>query len=84
MESVETEESSDSASAYVGCCAVGFSCQDVVVQFFISVDSRILKGGNAGERTRTSMGITPPDPKSGASANFATPAALLSARMIRS
>ena len=29
---------------------------------------------NAGERTRTSTGVTPPEPKSGASANFATPA----------
>ncbi len=31
-------------------------------------------GANAGERTRTSTGVSPPEPKSGASANFATPA----------
>ena len=30
---------------------------------------------NAGDRTRTYTGFTPPEPKSGASANFATPAA---------
>ena len=29
---------------------------------------------SAGERTRTSTGVTPPEPKSGASANSATPA----------
>ena len=33
-----------------------------------------LGGSNAGERTRTSTGVTPPEPKSDASANFATPA----------